>query len=407
MRRARCTIWAAVLVLACACGAALSALAAPFAIIALPDTQNYNKKPNPNLLDSQVDWIVANKAALNIAFVSQLGDFTDDGSNADYWTRATSAVDKLSGVVPYCVSIGNHDLRGKAGATSSRAFSTRAHQGGEAFGGSNLEGLSFYQVFTADRFKFLHVSLCYDPSAEALAWADGVVKEHPGLPVIVTTHRYLDIDGNLSPENNPLWNTLVDKNPRIFLVLCGHFHGEAQRLATNASGARVIQMLADYQSDPNGGNGFLRQIIFKPEEGRIEIKSYSPSLKTYREGLNSSFSFDAAFDPANNAIRVTGQTGLSPETITPRLTRKPPVKLSVKAGAPASFSAAAAGSEPFAFQWSKNGADIPGATADTYTTPPLTAQDDKAAFAVRVSNAAGSVTCKPCVVSVGAAKPKK
>jgi 3',5'-cyclic AMP phosphodiesterase CpdA len=399
----RCIVRTA-LILACAFGADLSARAAPFAIVALPDTQNYNKKPNPNLLDSQVDWIVANRAQLNIAFVSQLGDFTDDGSNADYWTRATAAIDKLSGVVPYCVSLGNHDLRGKVGGDSSRAFSTRAHQGGEAFGGASPDGLSFFQVFSADRFKLLHVSLCYDPSAEALAWAGGVLKDHPSLPVIVTTHRYLNIDGNLSPEDNPLWNTLVDKNPRIFMVLCGHFHGEAQRLATSASGARVIQMLADYQSDPNGGNGFLRQILFKPEEGRIEIKSYSTSLKTFRTGLNSEFAFDAAFDAANNAIRVVGQTGLSPETITPRLTKKPAAKMSLKEGAAATFGAAAAGTPPLAFQWTKNGADIPGATSDTYTTPPLAGNDDKAGFAVRVSNAAGSVVCKPCVVSLAAPK---
>lgn len=166
-------------------------------------------------------------------------------------------------------------------------------------------------------------------------------------------------------------------------------------------------MLADYQSDPNGGNGFLRQILFKPEEGRIEIKSYSTSLKTNRTGLNSEYAFDAAFDSANNAIRVLGQIGLSPEIITPRLTKKPAAALSVKPGETASFSAAAAGSEPFAFQWMKNGVDIPGATADTYTTPALTAQDHKAGFAVRVSNAAGSVTCKPCVVSVGEGKAKK
>jgi 3',5'-cyclic AMP phosphodiesterase CpdA len=204
-------------VLACVVGLCLSARAAPFAIIALPDTQNYNKKPTPNLFDSQVDWILANKAALNIAFVSHLGDFTDDGSTAEYWARATAAIDKLTGVVPYCVSIGNHDLRGKVGATSSRAFSTRAHQGGETFGGASPDGLSFFQLFSADRFKLLHVSLCYDPGADALAWAGSVLKDQPGLPVIVTTHRYLDIDGNLSPENNPLWNTLVDKNPRIFM----------------------------------------------------------------------------------------------------------------------------------------------------------------------------------------------
>lgn len=383
-------------------GLRLSVWAAPFTIVALPDTQNYNKKPNPNLLDSQVDWIVAQRDDLSIAFVTQLGDFTDDGSNADYWKRATSAIDKLSGALPYSISFGNHDLHGKQGAKNSRAFSTQERQGGATFGGASTDGLSFFQVFRADRFRLLHVSLVYDANAETLTWAHGIVQAHPELPAIVTTHRYLNIDGNLVPEKNRIWETLVRQNPRVFMVLCGHFHGEAQRLALNAAGGKVIQILADYQGDPNGGDGFLRQIVFKPEEGRIQVRSYSTSLKTFRTGLNSEFSFDATFDAARNAIAVTGQTGLPPDTLTPRLTKCPAESMALREGATATFNAAAEGTPPLAFQWTQNGADIAGATAPTYTTPPLTAKDNKAHFAVRVANAAGSVVCRPCRISVTA-----
>ena len=375
--------------------------AVPFTIIALPDTQVYNKTANPNLMDGQAEWIVANKEPLNIVFVSQFGDFTDDGTKAEYWKHATAAIDKLDAKVPYSVSFGNHDLREKEGPVNSRAFLTKAHQGGPAFGGASKDGLSCYQIFSGGGFKFLHLNLSFSPSPDTLTWADGVVKANPKMPVIVTTHCYLNIDGNRTPAKNEVWNNLVAKNPRIFMVLCGHFHGEAQRLGKNEAGLNVIQMLADYQNDPKGGNGWLRQITFKPEEGRIHFKTYSPYLKTFRDGLNSDFSFDAAFDASNNSIVVLGQTGLPPDALTPCIVKKVgPRNLIVSEGKPVSLSVKADGTPPLFYQWRKNGKDIPGATSTEYKSRPLKVKEAPVSFSVCVSNVAGSVMSPSCTVNV-------
>lgn len=383
--------------------ALLQTSAAPFTLVGLPDTQIYNRKTNPNLFDEQIDWILANQSALNIVFVSQFGDFTDDGSAPNYWRNATAAVERLAGKVPYSVGIGNHDVRGLDGIKYSQRFSTPAHQGGPTFGGAGPDGLSFYQIFTADRFRILHLNLRYMPSDATLEWASDVVRTNAALPAIVTTHCYLNIDGNLFPKKNPLWDKFVRSQPSVFLVLCGHFHGEAQRLETNGAGGKVIQMLADYQNDPNGGNGCLRQITFDPETGKILFKTYATHLRSFRDGLNSEFSFDAVFDATHNRITVTGQTGLPPNTRTPHIITHPEGQLTAEAGATCTFHVQAGGTPPFSYQWRKNRADIPGATSPDYTTPPLTARDDRALFDVRVSNAAGSVLCKPCALSVGKA----
>lgn len=77
-----------------------------------------------------------------------------------------------------------------------------------------------------------------------------------------------------------------------------------------------------------------------------------------------------------------------------------PANAVVGTGRSATFRVEAAGSPPLAYQWLKNGAVIAGATGTEYTTPPTTMADDRAKFAVRVSNAGGSIVSQPAELRV-------
>ena len=77
-----------------------------------------------------------------------------------------------------------------------------------------------------------------------------------------------------------------------------------------------------------------------------------------------------------------------------------PGSVIVIAGQTATFSAVAIGSPALAYQWQKNGANIPGAIANSYTTSPVSTADDGAEFAVVVSNALGAVTSGVATLSV-------
>lgn len=61
------------------------------------------------------------------------------------------------------------------------------------------------------------------------------------------------------------------------------------------------------------------------------------------------------------------------------------------------------GTQPLRYQWQRDGVDIAGATAASYTTPVLAAGDDAAVFRVRVDNPAGSVFSTAATLSVGSA----
>ncbi|MGM9482493.1 immunoglobulin domain-containing protein [Roseateles sp. NT4] len=79
-----------------------------------------------------------------------------------------------------------------------------------------------------------------------------------------------------------------------------------------------------------------------------------------------------------------------------------PHSASALVGATASFTATVAGSAPLSYQWQRNGADIAGATAATYTTPALTLADQGARYRLVVRNAYGSATSAEATLSVTA-----
>jgi len=77
-----------------------------------------------------------------------------------------------------------------------------------------------------------------------------------------------------------------------------------------------------------------------------------------------------------------------------------PASVTVMAGQTATFSVAATGGAPLAYQWFENGVAIPGATANAFTTPPATSKDSGEIFTVSVSNPYGSVVSLPATLTV-------
>src|SRR5262249_57601079 len=88
--------------------------------------------------------------------------------------------------------------------------------------------------------------------------------------------------------------------------------------------------------------------------------------------------------------------------VAPTITTQP-ANQTVSAGQRASCSVVATGTAPLSYQWQKNGVNIAGATATSYTTPATTTSDNGATFDVVVSNTAGSATSNAATLTVNAA----
>ena len=103
----------------------------------------------------------------------------------------------------------------------------------------------------------------------------------------------------------------------------------------------------------------------------------------------------ALMDARVNTLVITQVNGSAQQPII----LSAPVPQSLWVGDPLSLSVSATGAEPLAYQWSLNGALIPGATAATYSkTNALVA--DAGTYVVEVSNSAGSASASAAVTVV-------
>jgi hypothetical protein len=83
----------------------------------------------------------------------------------------------------------------------------------------------------------------------------------------------------------------------------------------------------------------------------------------------------------------------------PSITSQPANQTAAE-GRTATFSVGASGTAPLTYQWQKNNTDISGATASSYTTPPVTLSDNNATFRCVVKNAYGTATSNPATLTV-------
>lgn len=326
--------------------------ATPFEIIALPDTQFYSES-YPSIFAAQTQWISNTIAAggdtdaiagktVPIAFVTHLGDVTNSDTTTQ-WSNASAAMSLLDGtrpggLVPYSVTRGNHDGRSSFAANYGTARYTTPSQ--YSWYGGSYDDWNHYQLFSAGGYDFLHLNIAYDsslnadtnPVTAALTWAQTVISSYPNRQVILTTHDYLDplddhnryapspgsTSNDRSPKGQAIWNALLNNTSTALMTLNGHTHIESQQLDTNAKGVKVAQMLSDYQSATNGGNGYLRKIIFDLDNSQIHIKTYSPYLGTYATGPSSQFDYTANFQ--SSSIQITGVIQTEPTKIPVSLT---------------------------------------------------------------------------------------
>jgi glucose/arabinose dehydrogenase/cell division septation protein DedD len=76
-----------------------------------------------------------------------------------------------------------------------------------------------------------------------------------------------------------------------------------------------------------------------------------------------------------------------------------PLSKTLYAGDNTTFSVTVSGTAPFSYQWKRNGVNIPGATASSYSLTPA-AQSDAGTYSVRVTNAFGEVESNGAVLTV-------
>ncbi|MBO0724436.1 MAG: immunoglobulin domain-containing protein, partial [Blastocatellia bacterium] len=92
-------------------------------------------------------------------------------------------------------------------------------------------------------------------------------------------------------------------------------------------------------------------------------------------------------------------TAIFTEVNTPPAITTQPVSQTAPAGSDVTFSVVASGAAPLAYQWQKDGADVPGATGAALTLTNVQTSD-AGSYSVVVSNSLGDVTSDPATLTV-------
>ena len=289
-------------------------------IVVLPDSQMYfaDDLRHFAVFESQIEWILANRETFNIRFVTHLGDIvqSDDQSETE-WQAAQRQMRRLDGLVPYGFCPGNHDMApGGAARLYSTYFPSEYYRRFSWWADDSNENRANCQLFSGNGVDFVCVHLQFMPTDQDLEWAVQRFRDHSQRFGILTTHMYLgeggpgdrsiqvtSRDSRLAVRNWDL-RTFAEKTPmnrqgnnagleildrvvrrarNVRIVLSGHY-GEHELIASELPGRTVFQFLANFQGEPNGGNGWLQLLQFDLYEGVIREAVFSPWLDGYWEG---------------------------------------------------------------------------------------------------------------------------
>ncbi len=277
-----------------------------FALIG--DTQ-YSTQLYPDSLFDMYGWIADNKEKYNIQYVFGLGDITNRDTVYE-WENAKSAISQLNGVVSYSLVRGNHDIKtytaeqnevyhaNKSGTSLSIGEST----GGDGFDryfadtcdytGQFTKGsaINTWRLFEIYKTKWLIINLDYNPADDVLEWAGDVIEEHSGHKVIITTHAYLDKDGEHLAIGERIWDKLVSRYQNIQLVFCGHINSEQIITARHRgeNGNEVTEILVDLQDMDASlcGGGFVTMLYFNGDGSAFEVELLSTTAGMYYKESN-------------------------------------------------------------------------------------------------------------------------
>jgi len=305
-----------------------------FTLVAIPDTQYYVARMNggsPDTFTAQTDWIVANRAARNIAFVTQLGDCVqsgDKGGDNAEWLCATNALYRLENPqttlltqgIPYGVAVGNHDqsaIGDPLGTTQfyNQFFGEEHFAGRDYYGGHHgTNNDNHYELFSASGLEFIVIHLEFDPSANPanLIWADSLLKTYSDRRAIVVSHWIINAGNpaSFSAQGAAIYDALKN-NSNLFLMLCGHVSPEEGQRQDTFNGHTVYSLMSDYQSRVNGGNGWMRLLEFSPSNNVIRVRTYSPTLDQFETDANGQFDLPYDLQPRGSFAVLGSRTGVS------------------------------------------------------------------------------------------------
>lgn len=299
----------------------------------VPDIQNLTESGNGKYDYVETwkavgQWIADHVESENIQHVISAGDATWGNSDTQYG-KARQGFDKYMNLVSWSNNIGNHDYVwdaterdsanyqkyfGEKVIQNSAASATYAGYFEDPAGKTTTEN-SYYR-FSVNGKNWMIMQLELHPRTSVLNWAKEIITKHCNDNVILTTHSYLDGNGNYTQNKNMsyinettdnasggymgdstenIWIALKECT-NIKMILCGHSHNGSgavvERIETNVNGDSVPALMLNAQ-DLDAGNGkreepsyytdqplgMLGLLRFSNDGSKVALQWYSPTAE--------------------------------------------------------------------------------------------------------------------------------
>jgi Concanavalin A-like lectin/glucanases superfamily len=272
-----------------------------FTLAVMPDTQFLyfypSIAPDPQLASFQYILDGGNGGNGNIVFMAHLGDLTEDGLAAEFQHVGDVFGFLDAHGVGYSVLAGNHDVNSSTddqrGPTPYLdTMGPQRIRNSPSFLAATADGYNTAHVFTAAGRQWLVLALDWRMSPGGFSWASQIIKDHPTLPVILTTHeiagptysdaiypyQYGDPENNaaLSAYGQQVWDQLIKDNDQIFLTLNGHFWPPGRVTLPNTAGHDVHVHITNYQNRYYGGAAMIRLYHFDLARSCIDVETLAP-----------------------------------------------------------------------------------------------------------------------------------
>ena len=288
-----------------------------FSMVWFTDTQYY-AQDYPEVWTSMTDWMIEEYKKGSYEYAMHTGDLVNEVLDESQWKVADENMNRQDEAnIPYGVLAGNHDVViDKLNKTYDYTIFAR-YAGidrfkdkpwfGEAMNDENQNHYDLFSFGDHD-FIFLYLGFGRDGSAETVAWANKVLKQHSNRNAIVGMHENINsLAQYVTAEARTVNREIVMPNENVKMVLSGHHHGANYRVKqiTNEDGSEreVLEVLANHQGNlpPDRGQGYLKMLTFDPTDETLDFVSYSPYLKDYDfdQFEQAKESFTANFDLAD------------------------------------------------------------------------------------------------------------
>ncbi|HJZ64164.1 MAG TPA: immunoglobulin domain-containing protein [Candidatus Acidoferrum sp.] len=260
--------------------------------------------------------------------------------------------------------------------------------------------------------QLVQATTLFQPSAtnEVELWLHGSISAHNTTGYEITCSLgYAGIAKWLGPLNSftsLAFNNGVRCSNGSILKATATTIGSAVTLTVYVNGVQVIQVTDSSGAYTGGAPGVGFWIGTGGNNNDAGLAGFS-AQDNFTASPNISSTMQASLEQSA-AISATRTIAVSTDTdqaVSPTITRQPTSMLAVT-GSAATFSVLAGGTAPLSYQWRKNGSNIAGATAASYTARPITATDNASVFDVVITNSAGSVTSHAATLALSSGTQK-